>query len=149
MAAAIDPRLRVRNPFGKLIGLRIDAAREGSCRSWLEAGAQHHNPHAVLHGGVLFSLADSSMGAALYTLLDEGESCATVEMKMNFLRPVHHGRLDCETTVLRRGRSTAVLESRIRHGAELVAVALGTYAVFPRAAPGEEPAGAPAPEEPA
>ncbi len=132
MRAPLHPQVPVQNPFGKLIGMRIDHAADGFCRSHLLVDAQHHNPHAVLHGGVLFTLADSSMGAALYTLLQPGETCTTVEMKINFMKSVRDGDVRCETTVLRRGRTTAVLESRMLADGELIAVALATYAILAR-----------------
>ena len=119
------------HPFGNLLGLRIDSAADGRCRAHLEASENLFNPHRVVHGGALFALADTSMGAALYTLMDDQESCATIEMKMNFIKAVREGRLECETTVVRRGRATAVLESKITANGELVAIALGTYAIFP------------------
>lgn len=138
MAAGTPPTPPGRNALGALLGLRVDEAREGTSHAHLEAREAHYNPHGVMHGGVLFSLADTGMGAALYTLLDERESCATIEIKMNFLRPVTTGRLSCETTVLRRGRTTAVLESHLHCAEGLAAVALGTYAIFPRPAGHEE-----------
>jgi uncharacterized protein (TIGR00369 family) len=118
--------------FGRLLGLRVDRAEAGVSEAHVETRAEHFNPHGVMHGGVLFSLADTGMGAALYTRLEPGESCATIEIKMNFLKPVTEGRLRSVTEVLRRGRSTAVLESRLLCGESLVAIALGTYAIFPR-----------------
>lgn len=120
-----------KHAFGKLLGMRMDSTAEGVCRMHLEAREEHYNPHGVMHGGVMFSLADTSMGAALYPLLDEGETCATVEMKINFLKPVTRGQVSCETTVLRRGKTTAVMESHLRVNGDLVGVALGTYAIFP------------------
>ncbi len=117
--------------FGQLLGLRMDQAAAGVCHAHLEAREDHFNPHGVMHGGVLFSLADTSMGMALYTVLAPGETCATIEVKMNFLRPVAAGRVSCVTRVLRRGRTTAVLESTLHCGDEPVAVALGTYAILP------------------
>lgn len=119
------------HPFGNLLGLRIDSAADGRCRAHLEILGDLLNPHQVVHGGVLFALADTSMGAALYTLMDDQESCATIEMKMNFFKTVREGRLECETTVVRRGQGNAVLESKINIGGELAAIALGTYAIFP------------------
>ncbi|MCH8074431.1 MAG: PaaI family thioesterase [SAR324 cluster bacterium] len=86
------------HPFGNLLGLRIDSAADGRCRAHLEAGENLFNPHRVVHGGALFALADTSMGAALYTLMDDRESCATIEMKMNFIKAVREGRLECDTT---------------------------------------------------
>lgn len=128
-----------RNALGRLLGLRVDEAREGICRAHVDTREEHFNPNGVMHGGVLFSLADTSMGAALYTLLSAREICTTIEVKMNFLKPVTAGRLTCETRVLRRGRTTAVLESHLENGEGLVAVALGTYAIVPRP-PAPEPA---------
>ncbi len=120
------------HPFGELIGLRIVEAGQGRCRSELDATARLHNPHRVVHGGVLFSLADTSMGAALYTVMEPAETCSTIEMKMNFIKAVPEGLLECDTVVVRRGRTTAVIESRITCGGELAAVALATYAIRPR-----------------
>lgn len=125
------------HPFGDLLGLRIESAADGGCRAHLEISENLFNPHQAVHGGVLFALADTSMGAALYSVMDDQESCATIEVKMNFIKAVREGRLDCETTVLRRGRSTAVLESKITANGELAAIALGTYAIFPLRPPGK------------
>lgn len=121
-----------RNAFGKLIGLRFDSIAEGVCHAHLEVRPEHFNPIGIMHGGVPFSLADTGMGAALYSVLGPDESCATIEIKINFLKPVTHGRLDAVTSVLRRGKTTAVLESKVSCGPDLVAIALGTYAIFPR-----------------
>ena len=96
----------------------------------IEINESLFNPHRVVHGGVLFSLADTCMGVALHSMLDKGESCATIELKMNFLKPVTQGLLHCDTRVVRKGRTTSVLESRIENGGSLVAMALGTYTVF-------------------
>ncbi|HKI98563.1 MAG TPA: PaaI family thioesterase [bacterium] len=134
MPDATPPQPPQQNAFGVLLGLRIDRTEAGVCEAHLETRPEHFNPHGVMHGGVLFSLADTSMGAALYPLLRSQESCATIEVKMNFLKPVTEGKLRCETVVLRRGKTTAVLESKLHSGESLVGIALGTYAIFPRPA---------------
>jgi acyl-CoA thioesterase len=119
--------------------MKIAHCAEGVCRAHLEAREEHTNPNGVMHGGVLFSLADTAMGAALFSLLPATEICATIEIKMNFLKPVTEGLLTCEARVLRRGRTTAVLEARLENGGGAVAVALGTFAIFPRPASAAEP----------
>ncbi len=118
------------HPFGKVLGLEVDEAEQGRCLAHIAVNESLFNPHRVVHGGVLFSLADTCMGVALHTLLDEGESCATIELKMNFLKPVTDGLLQCDTRVVRKGRTTSVLESKVENGGSLVAMALGTYTVF-------------------
>ncbi|MBI4362164.1 MAG: PaaI family thioesterase [Euryarchaeota archaeon] len=116
--------------FARRVGLELVRAERGTSRLRLEAGPRHWNPHGVLHGGVLFSLADTGMGAALYTLLSPGEWCASIEIKLHFLAPVRRGPLVCDTRVVNRGRRVALLESRLRQGRSTVGLALGTFSIL-------------------
>jgi acyl-CoA thioesterase len=122
----------MKHPFAEHISLAVSAAAQGRSRCELQVAPEHLNPHAVVHGAVIFALADTGMGAALYTTLQAGESCATVEIKVNFYRPVASGRLVCETQLLNRGKSIANLESRVYLAEQLVASANGTFAIFAR-----------------
>ncbi|HEY7546236.1 MAG TPA: PaaI family thioesterase, partial [Blastocatellia bacterium] len=90
------------------------------------------NPNRVLHGGVVYSMADTAMGAALHSLLDEGQSCATIEIKIVYLKAVTSGILTCETKVLSKEEDLAVMESDVHNGSHLVARALGTFSIFKR-----------------
>ena len=120
------------HPFADHVGLRFTARADAASRCEIEIGEVHLNPHGVVHGAVLFALADTGMGAALYPTLGEGESCATIEIKINFFRAVSDGRLECESTLVNRGRTIANLESRITRDGALVAVANGNFALFAR-----------------
>ena len=125
-----DPQ-EPHNPFGKLVGWQFTHSADGISRCQLEVTPQLLNPHGVLHGGVVYSLADTGMGAALYSLLEPGISCATAEIKISYFRPVTNGMLECETRVLKMGRKLAFLESEVRLGEDIVAKASGTYAIIP------------------
>ena len=118
------------HPFAELIDLRIDERADGHSRLSLVVAPAHLNPHRVVHGAVLFALADTGMGAALYPSLAEGELCATIEIKMNYFKPVSAGTIRCVTRVVNRGRSVANLESQLYVGETLVAQANGNYAIF-------------------
>lgn len=118
------------NPFGQLVGLRVEEMQGGRSRCALPIEAHHLNPNGVVHGGVVCSMADTGMGAALYSTLSEGEAGATVEIKINYLSAQREGTLECETSLVRRTGRLAVLESRVQCAGELVAIALGTYSVF-------------------
>ena len=118
------------NPFGKLIGLRFEHRRAGASELSLEVTEAHFNPNRVVHGAVIFALADTGMGAALHPTLAEGELCATVEIKISYFKPVTAGRLVCTTEIVNRGKRLANLESRIFLGETLVAQANGHYAIF-------------------
>lgn len=103
---------------------------DGRSRCSLSVTEKHLNPHGVVHGAVLYALADSGMGAALYPSLSPGEICATIEIKINYYRPVTSGEVRCLTEVVYRGRRVANLESAIYVGERLVAKANGSYSIF-------------------
>ncbi len=121
----------MRNPFAERIGLRVAEQSAGSSRCTLTLTPEHLNPHGVVHGAVVFALADTGMGVALYPTLAPGESCATIELKINYFRSVREGELVCETSLVHRGRSLANLESRVWAAGRLIASANGNYAILP------------------
>lgn len=119
-------------PFVRHIGARIVESAAGSSLLALEIQPFHFNSSGVVHGGVPFTLADTGMGAALFPSLSAGEGLATIEIKINYFRPVLQGELMCRSTVLHRGRSTATMESTLTIGDSVVGKAIGTFAIFPR-----------------
>ncbi|MDZ7826076.1 MAG: PaaI family thioesterase [Gammaproteobacteria bacterium] len=120
----------MEHPFADLIGLEMEQREAGSSTCALTVEEKLLNPHRVVHGGVLYSMADTGMGAALYPLLSEGELCATIEIKINYFAPVQEGRVVCETKLVNKGRTVANLESEVRCGDRVVARANGNYAIF-------------------
>lgn len=118
--------------FGPLLGIEMYERSDGLSRCRLTVRPELMNPHGVLHGGAMYSLADQGMGAAVYSRLDEAESCATIEIKIVYLAPVLEGLVDCVTRVVQKGKRVAVLESELTNNGRLVAKALGTFAVFPQ-----------------
>lgn len=120
----------MNHPFAELIGFSIEEQRAGSSRLTLLVTNIHLNPHKVVNGAVIFAMADTGMGAALYPTLVEGEICATIEVKINFFKPVVAGRLVCVTEIVNRGKTVANLESRVFLEEALVAQANGNYAIF-------------------
>lgn len=118
------------NPFCELIGLDFTKIDKGYTQCALKVNENLLNPHKVLHGGVMYSMADTGMGGALYTLLDKSESCATIEIKINYFIPVTSGTLTCNTSLIHKGKKTAVIESEILNDGNLVAKAIGTYSIF-------------------
>jgi len=118
------------HPFASLIGLVVEERRAGFSQCALEVAEHHLNPHRVVHGAVVYALADTGMGAALYPTLGEGELCATIEVKINYFKPATAGKLVCLTELVNRGKAVANLESRVLLGEVLVAKANGNYAIF-------------------
>jgi len=118
------------HPYADLLGLTVEEQRSGFSRCSLTISEKHLNPHHVVHGAVLYALADTGMGAALYPTLDAGEICATIEVKINYYKPVAAGTVTCTTELINRGKTVANLESCIYAGEVLVAKANGNYSIF-------------------
>ncbi|QLG48860.1 PaaI family thioesterase [Natrinema halophilum] len=116
--------------FSDLIGLDFTDVEAGYSRGTIEVSDELMNPNGVLHGGVLYTLADSGMGAALYAELAEDQQCATIEIKINYLKPVRTGRVTCETTLEKNGRTVAYLESELVNDGKTVARATGSFSIF-------------------
>lgn len=123
------------HPFADLIDLHVAEQRAGHSLLRLSIDERHLNPHRVAHGAVLYALADTGMGAALYPTLAPGELCATIEIKINYFKPVRGGLLVCRTELVNRGKTVANLESRVYLDDLLVAQANGNYAIFKPTAP--------------
>jgi uncharacterized protein (TIGR00369 family) len=67
----------------------------------------------TLHGGILCDIADAAMGMAFTSTLAPEESFTTVELKVNFFRPIWHPQLKAEGTVVQRGRTIGYVECDI------------------------------------
>jgi acyl-CoA thioesterase len=118
------------NPYCDQIGLVFTQIRKGYSQCKVEVNEKMFNPHKVLHGGVIYTMADTGMGGALYTCLQGDELCATIEVKINYFKAVRSGQLTCDTKVINKGKTTAVMESEILNDGEPVAKAIGTYSIF-------------------
>ena len=118
------------HPFADLIDLAVTPDGKGGSTATLTAEPKHMNPPGVVHGAVIYALADTGMGAALYPTLDTGQACATIEIKISYFRPVTSGEIRCTTLIDNKGRSIAHLTSRIEQGGKLVALATGSFAIL-------------------
>jgi len=106
----IDRMMKPRAPIGDLVGFGVTEAGEGRAVVEIQTGPQHFNPMGTLHGGVLCDIADTAMGFAFASTLAAGESFTTVELKINYLRPVREARLRAEGRVVQRGRTMGYAE---------------------------------------
>ena len=118
------------HPFGDLIGLKFTKVEKGYSQCTLEVVDKLLNPHKVVHGGVLYSMADTGMGAAAYTTIGEKELCATIEIKINYFKATRAGVLTCNTKVIHQGKKIVTMDSEILNDGQIVAKAMGTYSIF-------------------
>jgi uncharacterized protein (TIGR00369 family) len=118
-------------PVARLIGFEAKDIGNGRATVVLAAGPQHANPMGTLHGGILCDIADAAMGMAFASTLAPEESFTTVELKINFFRPVWEARLKAEGKMVRRGRSLGYLECEIAdERGQLIAKAASTCLVL-------------------
>lgn len=87
-----------------LIGFTIDSVEPGRVVMEMETGPRHTSPVGTVHGGVLCDLADAAMGMAYASALNKDETFATLELKINFLKPVWSGKLTATGQVVKSGR---------------------------------------------
>ncbi len=114
-------------PIGETIGMRAVEVRPGFAAFEMEAGRKHANPMGTMHGGVLCDLTDGAMGVAWASELLEGETFTTLELKINFLKPVWNAKLRAEARVVKRGKTIGLAECDVRdEKGELVAYATST-----------------------
>jgi uncharacterized protein (TIGR00369 family) len=97
-------------PIFKLLGARLTAIADGRAHVELDVDERLANPMGTLHGGVLCDIADAAMGMAYASTLDEGESFTTLELKINFLRPVWRATLAADGSVVQRGKTVGLAE---------------------------------------
>jgi uncharacterized protein (TIGR00369 family) len=115
-SSALHPLIalaRERTPVAQLVGFNLAEIRDGHAVITLNAGPQHANPMGTLHGGILCDIADAAMGMAFASTLAAEESLTTVELKINFFRPVWTAQLRAEAKVFQRGRTIGYVECAI------------------------------------
>ena len=103
-------------PIAKLVGYRIDEVDYGHAIFELDPAEYHYNPFATVHGGILSMLLDSAMTASVLSRLSDGFSCTTIEIKVNFIKPVTAatGVLRCEAKPIHIGKRLATVEGRLK-----------------------------------
>jgi len=97
-------------PIAQLIGFHLVSAGEGAAVFEMDADERHWNPMGTLHGGVLCDIADAAMGVAYATKLEVGESFTTIELKINYLRPVWRAHLRASARIVKKGRKVGLVE---------------------------------------
>jgi len=115
IGAEAERFMQDRHSFGilHLLGMKIITAEAGIGRVGITVDERLMHPQQIVHGGIIFTLADTAMSMALLPLLPQGTRFGTVEAKINFMIPVRTGELLAEGSVVHMGRSTAVMEATV------------------------------------
>ena len=120
-------------PAARLVGYHIVSVDAGQATFELTPSEYHYNPFSTVHGGLLSTLLDTAMTAAVMTLLPAGKACSTLELKVNFIRPVSSrtGAIRSKANILHAGRQVATVKGCILDSDEkLYAHATGTCLIL-------------------
>ncbi len=118
--------------FAERLGAEVESADDGSARVRFTATEEHLNQAGTVHGGVLATLVDTAMGAAVRSTTDEGDVPATSQLTVTYLRPGKPGPLVVTATVRTRGEHLTVCEADVEQDGRSVAHAVATFALLHR-----------------
>src|SRR3954467_10931012 len=118
--------LSATQPLFKWIGLELIDAGPGWVKERLVIRPEFLQP-GVVHGGVIYTLADTVAAHAVLTMIYPKEWCTTVEQKINFLRPAINGSIVGHGKVLHAGKRIMYAEAEILNEAgDLIAKSAAT-----------------------
>ena len=102
-------------PIAVLMGMWITEVSEGRVVFAAEPAEYHYNPLGTVHGGMMATLLDSALGCVVQSMLPAGTGYTTVELKVNYLRPitVMTGTVYCEGKIIYVGGRVATAEGRL------------------------------------
>jgi len=113
--------------FNELVGIRLVRIHKDGVTIDCALRPELLNAHGVLHGGVTATMADAAVGIAITTRVGRPAG-TTVEMKLNYLRPVVSGKITARSYLLRMGATLCIGRVDMFNDAkELVSTALVTY----------------------
>ncbi|MCL4871203.1 MAG: PaaI family thioesterase [Anaerolineae bacterium] len=127
-------------PIARLMGMEITEVAEGRVKFSLSPGEYHYNPVGVVHGGVAATLCDSAMACAVQTLLPAGMIYTTLELHVNYVRPMTMatGVVHCLGEVIHQGKRVATAQARLLdEQGRLYAHGTTTCLIFPVTQGGE------------
>ncbi len=120
-------------PIGVLMGFGLQEVADGRITFTMQPAEYHFNPIGTVHGGVIATILDSAMSCAVHTKLPVGGSYTTLEIKVNYTRPVlaDSGPLQCIGQVIHMGRRAATAEGKLQDAnGKLFAHGTATCMVF-------------------
>src|SRR5919199_3412582 len=101
--------------MGQLMGFKLVEVGEGHAVFTIRPDERHHNGLGIAHGGLAATLLDSATGCAINTMMPVGRIFTTLEMKINYVRPLTAaaGEVRCEARVIHVGGGGGPPEGRV------------------------------------
>ena len=125
---------RPQAPMAETLGFLLVEVEEGRAIFEGVPEYRYYNPIGTVHGGFTATLLDSALGCAIFSTLAKGEAWTTLELKINYVRPLTKdtGPVRAEGRVIHRGRTVATSEGELKDASgKLYAHATTTCMIFP------------------
>ena len=121
-----------KNPLYQALGIRVLEAHAGAARSLLEPTDAVCWPFAGQpHGGIIYTLVDTTMAWAILSKLEQGHNCATIHMDIQYTAPAKGKRFSCAAKTIFQTARLHFMQAEVRDVEErLVAMAQGTFRVI-------------------
>ena len=132
---------QLANPFFCMMGIRPISFKEGASRLTMEVRHDMTNGEGWLQGGIYTALGDEAMALAIYTLLNEKETIATVSCTTQFIKGVRSGTVQVDGSVIRKGRQMIFAEARLTETESGKLLAICTAAFTVRSGSGQDKEG--------
>jgi uncharacterized protein (TIGR00369 family) len=121
-------------PISELLNFHLVEVEKGRAAFEGLPAFHHYNPIGTVHGGFAATLLDSALGCAVFSTLLKGDAWTTLELKLNFVRPISKdtGLVRAQGRIIHRGRTVATAEGDLKDRAgKLYAHATTTCMIFP------------------
>ncbi len=129
-----DPATRFDHaPVGDLVGMKVQPSNDlGTATVTLDVSTIHQNPMGTVHGGIIALLADTAMGVAFGRTLDRSQTFGTIDLRVDFIRPVTQTTLTAVGKLIKRGARVGFVQAEIHSSQKkLIATASCTCLVVP------------------
>jgi uncharacterized protein (TIGR00369 family) len=105
-ATTETPAFRYPPAISKTLGLKLVEIGERTATVEMTTSTESHaNPMGTVHGGILCDLADCAIGTAHATMLSAGESFTSLDLQINFFRPVWNEKLRAVAKPVHSGKT--------------------------------------------
>lgn len=105
-----DEKMRMEYPpaIARTLGFDLVAIGDATATLTMETDpAKHANPMGTIHGGVLCDIADAAIGTAHSTTLEENESFTSIDLRINFFRPIWKEKITATAKVVQLGKTVS------------------------------------------
>ncbi|EZQ01694.1 esterase [Candidatus Acidianus copahuensis] len=130
LARFVESLLKQEESIIKYLDFKVLEVNKGFARIEIPYKKELCRRGGVIHGGVIMTAMDITGGIATFSVND-GIDQVTQELKVNFLEPMYKGPFTVEGKVIRKGKTTVIVEITFKDvEGKIGAIGLGTWYII-------------------